>query len=120
MEARKQLEKTESGGVDEKPMSSVCAGCPDSDQCRKVWSASNRGPFTAVGLSLSSMVVFLLPLAGAIFAGGLMRTILEKPSTFWEIVAAVAGLVVGIVLARMIMPLIRKRFYVSSEKDAGS
>ena len=120
MKPQKQLEKSDSGEADEKPASSVCVGCPDSDQCRKVWSVPNRGPFTAVGLSLSSIVVFLLPLVGAIFVGGLMRAISEKPSTFREIVAAVVGLVMGIGLARMIMPLIRKFFYVGSEKDTNS
>jgi len=120
MKPQNQNDISDGEAAEKKLESPVCVGCPDSDQCRKVWSAPNRGPFTAVGLSLSSILVFLLPLAGAIFVGGLMRAISEKSSTFREILAAVVGLVIGIGLARLLMPLIRKHFYVGSEKETGS
>ncbi len=120
MKPQNQIDSFDSDNAEKQLENPVCVGCPDSDQCRKVWSAPNRGPFTAVGLSLSSIVVFLLPLAGAIFVGGLMRAMSEEPSTVLEILAAVVGLVMGIGLARLIMPLIRKRFYVGSEKKTGS
>ena len=90
----------------------VCSGCPDSDKCRQVWSMPNRGPFTSGGLLLSSILAFLLPILTAIIAGAVAHwarpAVSESP--WWVIVAALVGLFVGVIIARLLMPLIKKYF----------
>ena len=90
-----------------------CHGCPDEDSCRKVWSQPNRGPFSATGLSLGSALVFLLPLVTAIIAGALFHRYKGQPDHFslGEVLAAMGGLLAGVLLARMLLPLIRKYFH---------
>lgn len=109
---------------------SHCAGCPTSDTCRQVWSLSRRGPFSPVGLSLSSAVAFLLPIITAIIAGVLADAYLSGPepladpsvgNTFslWIVIAVFVGLAVGAGVAWLIMPFIRRHFHVepSSPKN---
>jgi len=90
----------------------VCSGCPDADKCRSVWSMPNQGPFTSAGLLLSSILAFLFPLFTAIIAAAAAGAF--KPpasrSPAWEIAAAAIGLIAGCALARLLMPLIKKRF----------
>ena len=90
----------------------VCSGCPETDKCRQVWSMPNQGPFTAAGLTLSSILVFLLPILTAIIAAAVTHAFIppQAETTRWEIAAAVGGLIVGAVLALMLLPLIKKHF----------
>ena len=92
-----------------------CTGCPQKHLCRKVWAMPNRGPLSPAGLSLGSVLVFLLPLLTAIITGAVVHHLIAGTESFspWEIVAAAAGLVLGAFIAWLIMPLIRKRFYES-------
>jgi hypothetical protein len=91
----------------------ICDGCPDADSCRKVWSQPNRGPFSATGLSLGSALVFLLPLVTAIIAGAIFHRYKGQPDHFspGEVLAATGGLLAGALLARTLLPLIRKYFH---------
>ena len=96
---------------------SNCRGCGHADQCRQVWSQAPKGRLGPAGLSLGSAVAFLLPLAGAIGAGGMAhhyvigsQNDLTAVAIWMEIAAAMGGLVLGIILARFIMPLIGERF----------
>ena len=89
-----------------------CPGCPHNDACRQVWGIERRGSLTPIGLSLASIMVFLFPIITAILAGALIgsyTTDAEYP-ILWQAIGGVAGLIVGVILARLIMPLIRKRF----------
>jgi len=98
----------------------MCKGCPQGDECRKVWSAVNRGPFTPTGLSLSSALVFLLPIATAISAGAVVRELTKGANytTMAQALAAGGGLIVGALAAWLLMPVIKKRFYEHRiEKD---
>ena len=90
----------------------VCSGCPQADKCRQVWSMPNQGPFTSAGLTLSSILVFLLPIFIAIIAAAITHAFIppQANTTRWEIAAAVLGLIVGAVLALMMLPLIKKHF----------
>ena len=91
----------------------MCKGCPQGDECRKVWSAANRGPFTPTGLSLSSALVFLLPIATAIAAAAIAKAFLKEDTyaTIIQFVAAGGGFVLGALVACLLMPLLKKRFY---------
>jgi ABC-type nickel/cobalt efflux system permease component RcnA len=91
----------------------MCQGCPQGDECRKVWSAAPRGPLTPTGLSLSSALVFLLPIATAIAAGAIVREITKgaNHSTIAQALAAGGGLILGAFAAWLLMPVIKKRFY---------
>ena len=91
----------------------MCKGCPQGDECRKVWSAGNRGPFTPTGLTLSSALVFLLPLVTAISAGAVVRELTQgaNHATMVQILAAVGGLALGVLVACLVMPVIKKRYY---------
>jgi len=102
-------DKTDSVASD--PPNSACDGCPGADRCRQVWSMPNRGPLTAGGLSLAGATAFLLPILTAIIAGAVAHSYLPNSVLFWQILAVVIGLIAGCLLARMIMPLIRKHFY---------
>ena len=102
-------DKTDSAASD--PPSSACDGCPGADRCRQVWSMPNRGPLTASGLSLAGATAFLLPIFTAIIAGSLAHSYLPNSGLFWQILAVVIGLIAGCLLARMIMPFIRKHFH---------
>jgi len=89
-----------------------CQGCPSRDACRQVWGISRRGSLTPISLSLASIMVFLFPIITAISAGtlaGSYTTDAEYP-ILWQVVGGAAGFIVGVLLARLIMPLIRKRF----------
>lgn len=89
-----------------------CPGCSHNDACRQVWGISRRGSLTPIGLSLASIMVFLFPIITAISAGALAgsyTTDAEYP-ILWQTVGGAAGFIVGVLLARLIMPLIRKRF----------
>jgi len=91
----------------------MCEGCPQGDECRKVWSAAYRGPFSPTGLSLSSALVFLLPIATAIAAGALVRELTKGANytTMAQALAAAGGFVLGALVAWLLMPLLKKRFY---------
>ena len=89
-----------------------CHGCPSQDACRQVWGIERRGSLTPIGLSLASIMVFLFPIITAILAGvlaGSYTTNAEYP-ILWQGIGGVTGFIVGVLLARLIMPLIRKRF----------
>ncbi len=58
------------------------------------------------------MLVFLLPLVTAAVGGVLVQTWASRPGAIWPLAGAAGGLVVGVVLARLIMPALRKRFHV--------
>ena len=94
------------------PDEPVCSGCPEADKCRQVWSMPNQGSFTSAGLTLSSILVFLLPIITAIIAAALTHTFFppQANSTRWEIAAALVGLIVGAGLALILLPLIKKYF----------
>lgn len=89
-----------------------CGGCPHTDQCRGAWSAPNKGPLSPVGLSLGSAVAFLLPLLTAIVGAGIAQANVNSQSsqTAWQIAGGAGGLAVGFLLAKAILPLIRRRF----------
>jgi len=91
----------------------VCKGCPHGDECRKVWSATHRGPFTPTGLTLGSALVFLLPIATAITTGAVARTLTKgaNHTTMVQALAAGGGLVFGAFIAWLLMPVIKKRYY---------
>ena len=97
----------------DKKSEAMCKGCPQGDECRKVWSAAHRGPFTPTGLSLSSALVFLLPIATAIAAGAVVRGLTKgaNHATMVQILAAVGGLALGVLVACLVMPVIKKRYY---------
>ena len=94
------------------PEEPVCGGCPEADKCRSVWSLPNRGPFNSVGILLSSILAFLLPVILAIVASGAARamTLPSDDTRAGEIAAAAIGLMVGIVIAWRLMPLVKKHF----------
>ena len=89
-----------------------CHGCPSEDACRQVWGIERRGSLTPIGLSLASIMVFIFPIITAILAGALIGgyTAEAKYPILWEGVGGIAGFIVGVLLAKLIMPLIRKRF----------
>ena len=94
----------------------ICASCPNAHQCREVWSSPRRGPFSPTGLSLSSAVVFLLPIVSAISAGALAENFMADVDGFSHglAVAMVTGLLLGIFAAWLILPAIKKRFPVQT------
>ena len=110
-EMKKNLEDCEI----ERPAESekVCKGCPQGDECRKVWSAIHQGPFTPTGLTLVSALVFLLPIATAITTGAVARTLTKDSNhtTMIQALAAGGGLVFGAFIAWLLMPVIKKRYY---------
>lgn len=88
-----------------------CAGCPDSHGCRAAWAAPRRGPYSTVGLVWASIAVFLWPLLLAVSAALLARKYLEFADTdIWEAVWAGCGLLAGALTARLVLPLIKKKF----------
>lgn len=91
-----------------------CPGCPQAHECRSAWGAEpvRPGPFSPVGLSLAGAVVFLLPLVLAIVAGAIARQYSSAAAAFsiWQIIAVLTGMFAGILIARLVMPLITKRF----------
>lgn len=95
------------------PENPACAGCPQSDPCRQVWSMPNTGPLTSGGLLISSILVFLLPIVCAIIAGGVYQTYRSESndSPWLVLLAAFVGLIVGAFIAWLTMPLIKKHFY---------
>ena len=95
-----------------------CRGCAQQDQCRRVWSGPKRDPLTPAGLSLASAVAFLLPLLTCILGGALaVHLFRESDNTFlFQALGAIFGLILGIALARLIMPFIRKRFHESAPR----
>jgi hypothetical protein len=106
--AEENNDQNPSGAADK-----VCSGCPDADQCRQVWAAPRRGPLTPAGITLASASAFLLPLLCAILIGvaaGAYGAGSEYAAA-WQIGGVIAGLMVGVLAARLFMPLIRKHFY---------
>ncbi len=95
------------------PDNPACAGCPQADPCRQVWSMPNQGPLTSGGLLISSILVFLLPIVCAIIAGGIYQTFRpeSKESSWVVFLVALGGLIVGAFIAWLTMPLIKKYFY---------
>jgi len=89
-----------------------CHGCPSQDACRQVWGIERRGSLTPIGLSLASIMVFLFPIITAISAGAMAGsyTTNAKYPILWQGISGITGFIVGVLLARLIMPLIRKRF----------
>ena len=98
----------------------ACAGCPQSDACRQVWSMPNTGPLTSGGLLISSILVFLLPIVCAIITGGLYQTYRpETNNSSWLVfLAAFVGLMVGAFVAWLTMPFIKKYFYRSENENS--
>lgn len=90
---------------------SVCTGCPEAHKCRAAWSAPHQGPFSAVGLSLGSVLAFLLPITTAIIAAASVHAHqTDPPSVLWDIIAAAFGMFLGAAIAMLVMPLIKKHF----------
>lgn|GEM_PF-3201809 len=104
---------SEKSGDSERRTGQVCTGCPQADQCREVWSIPRRGPFTPTGLSLSSALVFLLPLVTAIIAGVIFqaRMTAEKGINFWGFMVVGIGFLAGVFMAWLIMPFMKKHFH---------
>ncbi len=88
--------------------SDACSSCPQSDECRDVWAKPNKGPFSAVGLVISSILVFILPIVTAIIAAAIVKS--RQGATGKQIVAALIGLLIGVGLAACFTPLVRRRF----------
>ena len=97
--------------TDQQGRPEACAGCPQEHACREVWAKSNEGPFTAGGLVLASVVAFLLPLLTAVAGGVLVRAWAPTAAAPWLLAGAAGGLVVGVALARLTMPFLRKHFH---------
>ena len=95
------------------PDDPACAGCPHSDPCRQVWSRPNQGPLTSGGLLISSILVFLLPIVCAIVAGGLYQSYrADSDGSSWLVyLAALGGLLIGVFIAWLTMPVVKKNFY---------
>ena len=91
---------------------SVCGGCPHTDQCREVWGAGRRGPFSAVGLTLGSAAAFLLPWVTAILGAVAVRRLegVREGFSVGQGLGALGGLLLGGVGAWLVMPMIRRRF----------
>ena len=91
---------------------SGCSGCPQADACRHVWSTPRRGQFSPAGLSLSSGLAFLLPILTAIVATALAHPYAPPQARFSmiEAVAGLGGLSVGVAVAMLIIPLVKRRF----------
>lgn len=89
---------------------SACSGCPNADPCREVWGAERRGSFTPAGLSFGSVLVFILPLAFAVVGAimGHSGNNHQQPVHAGELIGAAAGLVIGIVTAKTLMPIVKK------------
>ena len=89
-----------------------CKDCFHADRCRQVWSESPGGTFSPAGLSLASLVAFLLPLVTAIVAGAAAHIYLidQDNAPMAEIAAALAGLLAGAALAWLFMPSLKKHF----------
>ena len=87
----------------------TCRDCPKEDNCRNVWAAPRRGPFGPVGLVAASGLAFLLPLTVAVIAGAGARiyAAASERSTILQVTAVILGLLVGALIARLIVPLIR-------------
>ena len=92
---------------------SACSGCPQADACRDVWSQPRRGPFNPVGLSISSGLAFLLPVMTAIVAIVLAHPFAPPEARFSliEAAAGLGGLFVGVVVAMLIIPFVKRRFH---------
>ena len=86
----------------------VCLSCPQADECRDVWARPNKGPFNAVGLVISSILAFILPILTAIIAAALVKS--RQGATGKQILAAFIGLLIGVGLAACLIPLVRKWF----------
>ena len=95
----------------------ACDGCGQKHLCREVWAEPNRGPLSAAGVLVGSMLVFLLPILAAIIAAAVAGNYTDAGTEFsvGQVIAAVCGLVAGAFIAWLLMPLVRKRFsrYVS-------
>ena len=92
---------------------SACSGCPQADACRHVWSTPRRGPFNPVGLTISSGLAFLLPILTAIVAAALAHPYAPPQARFSliEAAAGLGGLFVGVAVAMLIIPLVKRRFH---------
>ena len=99
--------------VSENDQASVnCKGCPNSDQCGQAWNQPRRGPFSPAGLSLSSMAAFVFPWLCAIGGVVIYRIWTGDESSFsaGQILAAMAGLGIGVLIAYFLVRTIRKHF----------
>ena len=101
---------------------SACQGCPHTDQCRDVWGAARRGPFSAAGLSLGSAAAFLLPWVTAIAGAVVVRGFEAERAGFsaGQALGALGGLLLGGVGAWLVMPMIRKWFGADADDGPGS
>ena len=104
---------------DSRPDEVVCGGCVQADQCRQAWSAPRRGALSPTGITLASAVVFLLPLITAIIGGSLAHSYFaDSPQgPLWLALLAAAGLLIGVLAARLTVPLIRKHFHDSTAPE---
>jgi len=89
----------------------ACAGCGQRHLCRDVWEKPNQGPLSSTGLLVGSMLVFLLPILTAIIAAVIAGNYtVEKDFSGVQAMAAAGGAIVGVIVAWLGMPLVRKHF----------
>ncbi len=86
----------------------ACSNCPNTDKCREVWAEENRGPLSPGGLAISSVIAFLFPLAVAILAGAVGKTM--KVTENMVILYSLVGLIIGAGVAAVLVKVIKKRF----------
>lgn len=101
-----------------RPDEQVCSGCSQEEACRRVWAMPSRGPLTGAGLSLSSALVFLLPLGTAIVGGGLVRWhVPGEEGVLWQGAGVAGGLVVGGACAWLVMRVVKRRLNRKGESS---
>jgi len=101
-----------------RPDEQVCNGCSQEETCRRVWAMPSQGPLTGAGLSLSSALVFLLPLGTAIVGGGLVRWhVGSGQGVLWQGAGVVGGLVMGAACAWLVMRVIKRRMSWKGEQS---
>lgn len=100
----------------------ACSGCPQSHACRDVWSKRNDGPLRPVGLTLASAAAFLVPLVTAIGGGALAANYWPSSgkAPTGEILGALAGLIVGVLIGWVIVPRVAKGFGKQADNRSDS
>lgn len=102
----------------------ACAGCPHGDKCREAWGAAQGGSFSTGGISVASVLAFLLPWVAAIAAAAAVQAHYGGTGKFSPAaaLAGLGGLAAGALLARLLMPWVRKRFHnkVPAGRDEGA
>ena len=75
-----------------------CPGCPDSE------TASGPGPIAGWSLAGTAVLTFLVPLMFAVAGAAILRT-----SSAGQLLGGIAGLTVGMVIVRMLVPALLGR-----------